>query len=221
MTDQPDYELYGFWRSSATYRIRVAMALKGLHAKEHPINLESGEQRNPAFLAVNPQGAVPALIVPGHPPITQSLAILEFLEETHPAPAILPAEPFGRARVRSLASLMVADTHPLVVPRMRAYLTTTGGFDADAWRAWQLQWFGAGMRTLEKRLASEAETGAFCHGDSVTMADICMMSVIAVMRVFKIAFDDTPHVGRIIARCEALEAFANAAPSKQPGAPAA
>ncbi len=220
MTDLSGLELYSFWRSSAAYRIRVALALKGLHAKTHAINLEQGEQLQPAFLAVNPQGAVPALIVPGHPPITQSLAILEFLDETAPTPPLLPADPFGRARVRSLASLMVADTHPLVVPRMRKYLTTTGGFDMDAWRAWQMQWFGAGMRTLEKRLANDPETGAFCHGDAVTMADICVMSVNAVMRVFKIAFDDIPTVDRIVARCAALDAFANADPFKQPGAPA-
>jgi maleylacetoacetate isomerase len=221
MAEPQNLELYAFWRSSATYRIRVALALKGLHAQEHAIDLDAGEQGGEAFLAVNPQGAVPALIVPGHPPITQSMAILEYLEETAPTPALLPADAFGRARVRSLAMLLVADTHPLNVPRVRRYLTTTGGFDAAAWRAWQIQWFGSGMRTLETRLAAEAGAGAFCHGDTVTLADICMMSIIGVMRAFKIRIDDTPTVDRIVAHCDAMEAFAKADPFKQAGAPAA
>jgi maleylacetoacetate isomerase/maleylpyruvate isomerase len=216
-----DYQLYAFWRSSATYRVRVALALKGLSADERYIDLDAGDQRGSDFLKINPLAAIPALIVPGQPPLTQSLAILEYLEETTPNPPLLPPDPAGRARVRSIAAGLAADTHPLIVPRVRRYLTTTGGFDDAAWRAWQIQWFTAGLQALEQRLAVEAGTGLYCHGDSVTMADILLMSIVAVMRVFRITIADIPTIDRIVAQCEQHQAFADAAPSKQYGAPAA
>ena len=219
------FELFAFWRTSATYRVRVALNLKGLTAHERIVNLDAGEQRSEAFLKVNPMGAIPALLVAGHepamPPITQSLAILEFLEEFQPAPPLLPGDLHGRARVRSIAGMLVADTHPLITPRVRKYLTTSGGFDDAAWRAWQVQWFTTGLAAVEQRLAREAATGVFCHGDAPTMADICLASITAVMRVFKITVPGTPTIDRIVARCDALEAFAKAAPSRQEGAPAA
>jgi maleylacetoacetate isomerase len=215
------YQLYAFWRSSATYRVRVALALKGLTADERYIDLDAGDQRSEEFLKINPLGVIPALIVPGHPPISQSLAILEFLDETVPDPPLLPADPHGRARVRSIAASLAADTHPLIVPRVRRYLTTTGGFDDAAWRAWQIQWFTAGLQALEKRLATEAGTGVYCHGDSVTIADILLMSIVAVMRVFKITVGDIPTVDRIVALCETHAAFAKASPFAQEGAPKA
>lgn len=214
------FELTAFWRSSATFRVRVALNLKGLTAHEHIVNLDAGEQRSEAALKLNPMGAIPALIEPGHAPITQSLAILEFLDEVRPLPPLLPADRHGRARVRSIAGMLAADTHPLVTPRIRKYLTTTGGFDDAAWRAWQIQWFGTGMAAVEQRLAGEAGTGRFCHGDTPTMADICLASVVAVMRVFKITVANTPTVDRVIAACDAHEAFAKAAPGRQVGAPA-
>jgi len=219
MTASPDFELTAFWRSSATFRVRVALNLKGLTAHEHIVDLDAGEQRSAAALTLNPMGAIPALIEPGHPPITQSLAILEFLDEIQPAPPLLPADRHGRARVRSLAGMLASDTHPLVTPRIRNYLTATGGFDATAWRAWQIHWFGTGMAAVEQRLASEAGTGRFCHGDTPTMADICLASVRAVMDVFGVTVDGTPTIDRIIAACDAHEAFAKAAPRRQTGAP--
>ena len=219
MPDQPDFELFGFWRSSATYRVRVALALKGLSAQEHTIDLDAGDQHSEDFLRINPLGALPALILPGQPPLTQSLAILEYLDETVPSPPLLPADPLGRARVRSIAAGLAADTHPLVVPRIRRYLTTTGGFDAAAWRAWQTNWFTAGLQSLEKRLTTEAATGTYCHGETLTIADILLVSVVAVMRVFKIAVPDIPTIDRIVALCETQDAFANAAPARQTGAP--
>lgn len=216
----PDrFELTAFWRSSATFRVRVALNLKGLTAHEHIVNLDAGEQRSEAALKLNPMGAVPALIEPGQMPITQSLAILEYLDEIQPQPPLLPSDARGRARVRSIAAMLAADTHPLVTPRIRKYLTGTGGFDDAAWRAWQIQWFGTGIAAVEQRLAGEPGTGRFCHGDVPTTADICLASVVAVMRVFKIAVPDTPVVDRIIAACDAHEAFAKAAPSRQVGAP--
>jgi maleylacetoacetate isomerase len=220
VADQPELQLYAFWRSSATYRVRVALALKGLSAREHYIDLDAGDQRDPAFLKINPLGALPALIVPGAAPLTQSLAILEYLEETVPTPALLPADPLGRARVRSIAAGLAADTHPLIVPRVRQYLMTTAGFDAAAWRAWQSHWFTSGLQALEARLATEAATGAYCHGDSVTMADILLMSIVAVLRVFGITAAEIPTIERIVALCETQAAFAAAAPMRQQGAPA-
>ena len=223
MTASDRFELFSFWRSSATYRVRVACNLKGIARRETNVDIDAGEQHGQAYRRVNPLGGIPALIDhgPGESalPITQSLAILEFLDETHPQPPLLPADAHGRARVRSIAQMLAADTHPLITPRVRSYLTTTGGFDAAAWRAWQLQWFGAGLRAVEARLASESATGRFCHGDQPGLADICLASLFTVMRVFKIDFDDIPVCKRIVAECERLEAFAAADPQRQVGAP--
>lgn len=223
MTDPDRFELFSYWRSSATYRVRVALNLKGVKASETDVDIDGGQQHDAAFRRVNPLGGIPALIDHGdgqsHLPLTQSLAILEFLDETYPQPPLLPADAHGRARVRSLAQMLAADTHPLITPRVRKYLATNGGFDADAWRAWQIQWFGTGLRAVEARLAGEPGTGRFCHGDTPTLADICLASMFTVMRVFKIAFDDIPTAARVMAECEKLEAFAAADPSRQAGAP--
>ena len=223
MTDPIRFELFSFWRTSATYRVRVAFNLKGVQPQEHNINLDAGEQRSAAFLKVNPMAAIPALIdhAPGQPatPLTQSLAIMEFIDETYPAPALLPADAHGRARVRSLAAMLAADTHPLITPRVKKYLSGSAGFDDAAWRAWQIHWFTTGLQALEQRLASEPETGTFCHGHSPGLADICLASILVVMRVFKIEVADIPTVQRIMAACEGLPAFASAAPGRQAGAP--
>jgi maleylacetoacetate isomerase len=215
------FSMYAFWRSSATYRVRVALSLKGLAADEHTIDLDRGDQRDPKFLAVNPMGAVPTLVdreAAGSPPLSQSMAILEFLDETTPEPPLLPSDPHGRARVRSLASMLTADTHPLVVPRIRRYLTDAG-LDAAAWRRWQIQWFSTGLVAYEKRLVTEKGTGTYSHGDAVTMADICMASIVMVARVFDIVVPDVPTIDRIMASCEAQPAFVAADPWRQDGAP--
>lgn len=221
MSTTPHFELFAFWRTSATYRVRVALNLKGLTAHERIVNLDAGEQRSPEFLKINPLGAIPALVVPGHAPLTQSLAILEFLDEFKPEPPLLPADLHGRARVRSIASMLAGDTHPLITPRVKKYLTGVGGFDDAAWRAWQVQWFGTGLAAVEQRLASEQDTGTFCHGDQPTTADICLASIVAVMRVFKITVPDIPTIDRITRACDAHDAFARAEPGRQQGAPAA
>ncbi len=225
MTDPARFELFSFWRTSATYRVRVALNLKGVQAQEHNVNLDAGEQRSEVFLKINPMGAIPALVDrgPGQSPtpLTQSLAILEFLDETYPTPALLPADAHGRARVRSLAAMLAADTHPLITPRVKKYLTTAGKFDDAAWRAWQIHWFSTGLQALEQRLASEPETGTFCHGNTPTLADICLASIVVVMRIFKIEVAGIPRVLRVMAACEQLDAFAKADPSRQAGAPQA
>lgn len=225
MTDFDRFELYSFWRTSATYRVRVAFNLKGVSPHERNVNLDSGEQRGDAFLKINPMGAIPALVDlgPGQSstPLTQSLAILEFLEERFPTPALLPADAHSRARVRSLAAMLAADTHPLITPRVKKYLTTTGGFDDAAWRAWQIHWFTTGLQALEQRLVNEPGTATFCHGNTPSIADICLASIIVVMRVFKIEVPGIPTVLRVMAACEQLDAFTQADPSRQTGAPQA
>ena len=225
MTDPARFELFSFWRTSATYRVRVAFNLKGVQPQERNVNLDTGEQRSETFLKINPMGAIPALVDhgadPSATPLTQSLAILEFLDESYPAPALLPADAHGRARVRSLALMLAADTHPLFTPRVRKYLTTAGKFDDAAWRAWQIHWFSTGLQALEQRLAGEPQTGVFCHGDTPTIADICLTSIVVVMRVFKIEVAGIPTVLRIMAACEQLDAFAKADPRHQVGAPQA
>ena len=223
MTDQQRFKLFAYWRTSAGYRVRVALGLKGLRAEESIVDIDAGEHRGEAFLKINPLGAIPALIdqEAGQPsaPLTQSLAILEFLDEIQPSPPLLPADPHGRARVRSLACMLAADTHPLITPRIKKYLTSQGGFDDAAWRAWQVNWFTTGLQAVEKRLSIEPQTGTFCHGESITTADICLASIIVVMRVFKIEVDGIPTIDRIMAACEQHEAFAKADPRRQQGAP--
>ena len=221
MTTPERFELFSFWRTSATYRVRVALNLKSLHAQETNIDLEAGDQRGPDFLAVNPLGAIPALIdreAAGGAPLTQSLAILEFLNELEPTPPLLPAGAHARARVRALAGMLAVDTHPLIVPRVRRYLQAAG-FDADKWRAWQTHWFTTGLQAVEQRLAREPDTGTYCHGDCVTIADICLASIVVVQRVFGIEVAAIPTVDRIMANCEAQDAFARADPRRQAGAP--
>jgi maleylacetoacetate isomerase len=215
----PAYQLFAFWRSAATYRVRVALAMKGLTAQESVVNLETGEQHHASYRTLNPLGGIPTLAQPGHEPITQSLAILEFLEESHPTPALLPSNLHERARVRSLAGMIVSDTHPLITPRIRKYLESASAMDDANWRAWQKHWFETGLHAVEKRLSTEAATGLFCHGDSATLADICLVSVVMVMRVLKISIDHTPKIDQIVAQCETIEAFAKAHPTLQIGAP--
>ena len=223
MTDQPRFELYSYWRTAATYRVRVALNLKGLSALEHNINLDAGEQRGPDFLKINPLGAIPALIdrdpSASHAPITQSLAILEYLDEIHAQPALLPQDPHGRARVRSIAQMLAADTHPLITGRIKKYLTSEGKFDDAAFRAWQIHWFTTGLQAVEQRLAHDSETGTYCHGETFTIADICTASILAVMPIFKIEVGGIPTIQRIMEKCMAQEAFVKAEPMRQVGAP--
>lgn len=219
MTAASPWILHGFWRTSATYRVRVALRLKGIAVQERIVDLDAGQQRSGAYLALNPLGGIPTLEVPGYPPLTQSLAILEFLEDLQPAPPLLPADPHGRARVRALAGMLATDTHPLITPRVRRFLAPATGLDDAGWRAWQTHWFQTGLQAVESRLAGDAATGLFCHGDTPGMADICLSSILAVMQVLRIQVDAIPTVDRIVSRCQALEAFQAAEPRRQPGAP--
>ncbi len=214
-------KLYGFWRSLASYRVRVALAFKGLPADEQSIDLMKGVQHTPEYRSVNPQAVLPALdLGDGQPALFQSMAILEYLEETHPQPPLLPADARGRARVRGLAQIVAADSHPLVVPRVREYLEREMHQDETARMRWCAHWTGEGLRFLEARLAREPETGRFCHGDAPTMADICLASHWFAAKFFKVdAAALAPTAHRIFTECQRLDEFDRAQPSKQPGAP--
>lgn len=211
-------KLYGFWRSLASYRVRVALALKGLEAEEISIDLLKGKQNESDYLAVNPQGVVPALVLDdGGPPLVQSIAILEYLEELRPEPALLPKDARGRARVRGLALIAAADGHPLITPRVRGYLEREMKQDEAARNRWLAHWTLRALEAIESHLARERETGRFCHGDSPTMADICVASqMIGALAYFNVDTKGVPTAMRIYNQCMEIGAFAKAHPLKQP-----
>jgi maleylacetoacetate isomerase len=213
-------KLYGFWRSLASYRVRVTLALKGLHAEEVSIDLLKGRQNSEDYLAVNPQGVVPALVLDeGGAPLFQSLAILEYLEETHPQPPLLPQDPRGRARVRGLALIAAADGHPLIVPRVRNYLEKELKADESARNRWLAHWTMRALEAIESHLAREKDTGRFCHGNTPTLADVCLASqVIGALAYFNCDTKTVPTAMRIYNQCMEMEAFAKAHPLNQPGA---
>jgi maleylacetoacetate isomerase len=219
MSNDAAFELYAFWRTAATHRVRIALNIKGLNAQERFVNLDKGEQLTQEFLAVCPAGTIPALIEPGHPPMTQSLAILEFLEEKVPTPPLLPSDLHGRVRVRSIAGMLATDLNPMLTPRVKKYLASSGGFDEAAWHAWQVHWMTSNLQALELRLATDVQTGDFCHGNTPTIADICLVSLILRAQAFGIEVNNIPTIDRIVSNCSALDAFARAHPSLQEGAP--
>lgn len=214
-------KLYTFWRSIATYRVRIALNLKDLSVETEQINLLKGEQHRPDYAAVNPQHALPSLVLDeGGAPLFQSMAIMEYLDETHPLPRLLPSDPRGRARVRGLSHIAVSDAHPLSVPRVRHFLTDEYKFDEAQLNNWLRHWQAEALRAFEWHLANEPETGTYCHGDSVTMADICLAGQAVGAGFFGVELAPYPTVARIVEACTAQEAFARAHPLKQPGAPA-
>lgn len=215
-------KLYGFWRSLATYRVRVALALKGLDADPVSIDLLKGNQHDAAYRAVNPQGVVPALAIDDGPPLFQSMAILEYLDETHPQPPLLPQDARGRARVRGLGQIVVSDGHPLIVPRIRVYLEQELKLDEATRNRWLAHWSLKALEAVEGHLAKEKATGRYCHGDTVTLADICLASqVIGARDYFKCDVSGVPTVMRVFDECMKLSAFDTALPQKQPDAKAA
>jgi maleylacetoacetate isomerase len=209
-------KLYGFWRSLATYRVRVALALKGMEVEHVSINLLQGKQYTDAYKSVNPQSMVPALVIDDGPPLFQSLAILEYLEETHPQPPLLPRDPRGRARVRGLAQIVVSDGHPLVVPRIRNYLEQELHLDEAARNRWLAHWTLKALEAIECHLAREHETGRFCHGDAPTLADICLASqVIGAKNYFNCDTTGIPAVMRVYGECMNIDAFDRSHPQRQ------
>jgi maleylacetoacetate isomerase len=207
-------KMYGFWRSAAAFRVRMALNLKGLAFSETMIDLDAGVQHTMDYVAVNPQAVVPSVIMPDGTLLTQSIAILEYLEETHPTPALLPSDAIDRARVRALALIWAADHHPLI-------LRDTVGVDDAGRVAWIKHWFSEGLRIGEARLAGDPKTGRFCHGDAPTIADLCLMSQVMGARGFQVDCTSYVTINRIVDACLENEAIAKAVPLRQPGAPAA
>ena len=214
-------KLFSFWRSLATYRVRIALNLKELTPEVIEVNLMQGHQRDPKFRAVNPMMALPALVDGDGPALFESLAIIEYIDETHPNPPLLPKDAKARARVRGLTQIVAADSHPLIVPRVREYLAHEFKVDEAGVIKWAQHWHKTALTALEEHLATGRDTGTYCQGDQITIADICLATQVAGAGFFKVDLAPYPTVKRIADTCAKNDAFARAHPMKQPGAPAA
>lgn len=212
-----DLVLHNYFRSSTSVRVRAALNLKGLRYDYVEISLLAGEQHQAEHLALNPSGAVPTLVTE-QGPLSQSLAILEWLEEEHPEPPLLPADAWGRARVRSLAYIVAQDVHPVNNLRVLQHLEVEFGVDAPGKAAWFAHWASAGMAALETRLAQDPETGDFCHGDSVGLADLCLYAQVLNNARFGVDMTPYPIIQRVYANCIDVPALKRAAPDNQPDA---
>lgn len=212
-------KLHTYYRSSASYRVRIALNLKGLTAEPSYVHLSKngGEQFGAAFDSVNPQHLLPVLEDDGLV-LPQSLAIIEYLDETRPAVPLLPADPKGRARVRALSQAIAADIHPINNLRVLKYLSEELGVSADQKNAWYRHWVALGLEALERQLAGHPATGRFCHGDTPTMADCCLVPQLYNARRFECDLSGYPTLLAIEERCAALPAFADARPEAQPDA---
>ena len=209
-------KLFTYFRSSSAYRVRIALNLKGIVPEEQYIHLtrDGGQQHSAEYRRMNPQELVPTLI-DGEHTLTQSLAIIEYLDETHPEPPLLPPDAAGRARVRSLALAIACDIHPIDNLRVLRYLVRVLKVDEEAKNTWYRYWIELGLGALEMRLASERETGRFCHGDAPTLADCCLVPQMFNARRFAVDMAPYPTLQRIEAECNALPAFDDAAPERQ------
>ncbi|MFA6230607.1 MAG: maleylacetoacetate isomerase [Rhodanobacter sp.] len=213
--------LYGYWRSSAAYRVRIALNIKGLEYESRPVHLarDGGEQHAAAFRQINPQELIPCLL-DGDRVITQSLAIMEYLDEKYPEleTALLPIDLRGRARVRALAMVVACDSHPLGNLRVLQRLESQFGADEAQRAEWVRHWIATSFNALEAMLSDHAATGRYCHGDTPGMADICLVPQVYNALRWKLPLDDYPMVTRIHRACMELEAFQRAAPELQPDA---
>ncbi len=213
-------KLYTYFRSSAAYRVRIALNLKGVEYQAVPVHLlrSGGEQLADAYRQVNPSALVPTLEDDNGVVIGQSLAILEYLEETRPTPPLLPGDAAGRAHVRALALTLVADTHPLGNLRVLKYIKGELGQSEEAKLAWQQHWLREGLVTFDAMLARAGSTGPYCHGDTPTLADCCLVPHLFSARRFEVDLAPFPALVRIDAACAQLPAFQLAHPSRQPDA---
>jgi maleylacetoacetate isomerase len=211
-------KLYDYFRSSAAYRVRIALNLKGVAPERAFVHLRNNIQRSEDYLALNPQGLVPMLVADDGTVLTQSLAIIEYLDEAYPAPPLLPAAPTERARVRGIALEIACDIHPLNNLRVLQYLKNTLGVSEEQKDAWYKYWIDVGLEALETRLARDSATGRFCHGDAPTLADICLVPQLANARRMNIDVSPYTALTRIEAAAISLPAFVDAAPAKQPDA---
>jgi maleylpyruvate isomerase len=207
-------KLYGYFRSSAAYRVRIALNLEGLEYEQVSVHLAKGRQYDPDFSELSPQNLVPVLEHEGKR-LYQSLAIIQFLDETYPEPRILPTDRYERNRVRSLALIIACEIHPLNNVRVLNYLTGTLGLSEEQKLAWYRHWVVTGFDALEKRLASEPQTGRYCHGDQPGFADISLVPQVANANRFRIDLSAYPTISRINDECLKLEAFRRAMPQNQ------
>lgn len=212
-------ELYSYFRSSASFRVRIALALKSLPYDYRTVHLVRNEQTGPAFAAVSPQRLVP-LLKDGEATLTQSMAIIEYLDEVYPEPPLMPADPLGRARVRSLSQDIACEIHPLDNLRVLRYLVKELGASEDAKNAWYRHWVEVGLEVVERQLSEQPATGTFCHVDTPTMADCLLVPQIFNAQRFDCRLDHVPTVMRIFENCMRLPAFLAAQPSACPDADA-
>jgi maleylacetoacetate isomerase len=214
--------LYSYWRSSAAYRVRIALNLKGLDYETRPVHLvrNGGEQHSADYRALNPQETVPCLL-DGDRVVTQSLAIMEYLDEMYPAEeaALLPMDARGRAQVRALSLAVACDIHPLGNLRVLQHLETTLGASEEQRAAWSRYWIDLGFKALETMLDDSAATGRYCHGEQPGMADACLIPQVYNALRWKLPLDAYPTIARIHAACNELDAFQRAAPERQADAP--
>ena len=212
-------KLYTYFRSSAAYRVRIALHLKGLAFESVPVHLlrDGGQQHAADYAALNPNETVPSLDDNGQI-VTQSLAIIEYLDETHPSPSLLPGTAADRARMRAIAQVIASDIHPLNNLRVLQHLTRSFDLSEAQKNAWYCHWVERGLQTVEKMLAGDPRTGRFCHGDTPSLADCCLVPQVFNARRFGCSLEGLPTVLRISATCEELEAFQRAAPQHQPDA---
>ena len=211
-------KLIGYFRSSAAFRVRIALNLKGIKVEHASRHLRKGEQSAPDYAAINPQKLVPALVLDDGAVLTQSLAIMEYLEETHPEPALLPKDPVGRARVRALSLIVSADIHPIQNLRVMGYLREKFGQTEESAFAWSRHWIETGFDAYEATLGKDPGTGTFSHGNAPTMADMCLVPQVFNAARFKVDMARYPTIQRIYDACMKHPAFDAAQPSKQPDA---
>jgi maleylacetoacetate isomerase/maleylpyruvate isomerase len=214
-------KFYSFWRSLASFRVRIALNLKNTAHEVVFVDIDRQQHQGADYARINPQMALPSLVLDDGTVLTQSLAILEYLEETYPMPRLLPDDAAGRARVRALAALVASDMHPLIVPRVQRYLTEELKLSSEQKTAWLQHWAGESLRALEARLARDKETGHFAHGDAPTFADVCMVGLVTSATALGVDLTPYPTTMRIFATAMALPAFAQARPLVQPDAPKA
>ncbi len=216
----PALELYHYWRSSASYRVRIALNLKGLAYQIHPIHLleDGGQQHQADYRRINPQSLVPCLVHDGHA-IGQSLAIMEYLEEVFPSPALLPAAPLARAKVRGIALYIASEGQPMMNLRVLQHLEARHGLDDAAKADWVRHWLAINFSNIEQQLAAEKPSGDFVHGDQPGMAECCLVPHAFGAARFHLDMRAYPTVNRIIANCLRLPAFQNAHPGRQPDTP--
>jgi len=212
--------LHTYWRSSTAYRVRIALNLKGLPYESVPVHLlkDGGEHLTEGYRRLNPQGILPTLETDDGLTLTQSLAICEWLEETHPEPALLPADAAGRARVRAFALAIACEIHPITNLRVLKHLTGTMGVSETDKVAWYRHWVEEGLRPLERMVAGHPATGAFVHGDQPTLADVCLVPQMYNARRFEVDLSPYPTLVRLDEAARGVKAFADAAPEAQPDA---